>query len=71
MFTLMRPSMYGAYHRVRVVGRSGPGETVDVAGDVCETGDLLAEGVDFRRGWAARAFWAPLRRRRRSTRKAA
>ena len=41
--TLMRPSMYGAYHRVRVVGRSGPGETVDVAGDVCETGDLLAE----------------------------
>lgn len=42
--TLMRPSMYGAYHRVRVVGRSGPVETADVAGDVCETGDLLAEG---------------------------
>jgi len=41
--TLMRPSMYGAYHRVRVVGRSGPDETADVAGDVCETGDLLAE----------------------------
>lgn len=42
--TLMRPSMYGAYHRVRVVGRSEGGETVDVAGDICETGDLLAEG---------------------------
>ncbi len=41
--TLMRPSMYGAYHRVRVVGRTDHGETVDVAGDVCETGDLLAE----------------------------
>ncbi|MFI5181509.1 MAG: diaminopimelate decarboxylase [Thermoanaerobaculia bacterium] len=42
--TLMRPSMYGAYHRVRVVGRTDSFETVDVAGDVCETGDLLAEG---------------------------
>lgn len=42
--TLMRPSMYGAYHRVRVVGREGPDETADVAGDICETGDLLAEG---------------------------
>ncbi len=42
--TLLRPSMYGAHHRVRVVGRSDHGETVDVAGDVCETGDLLAEG---------------------------
>jgi diaminopimelate decarboxylase len=42
--TLMRPSMYRAYHRVRVVGREGPDETADVAGDVCETGDLLAEG---------------------------
>ncbi len=41
--TLMRPSMYGAYHRVRVVGRMNSHETVDVAGDVCETGDLLAE----------------------------
>lgn len=41
--TLLRPSMYGAYHRVRVVGRDGDEETADVAGDVCETGDLLAE----------------------------
>jgi diaminopimelate decarboxylase len=42
--TLMRPSMYGAYHRIRVVGRAGPDEMADVAGNVCETGDLLAEG---------------------------
>ncbi len=41
--TLLRPSMYGAYHRVRVVGREEAEETADVAGDVCETGDLLAE----------------------------
>ena len=39
--TLMRPSMYGAFHRVRAAGRSENPETVDVAGDVCETGDIL------------------------------
>ncbi len=39
--TLLRPSMYGAYHRIRAVGRTGDLETVDVAGDVCETGDIL------------------------------
>lgn len=42
--TLVRPAMYQAYHRVRAVGRSGDAMTVDVAGDVCETGDILAEG---------------------------
>ena len=41
--TLMRPAMYGAEHRVRVVGRDGAAMTLDVAGDVCETGDILAE----------------------------
>jgi diaminopimelate decarboxylase len=40
--TLMRPAMYDAYHRVRVVGRKGAAETYDVAGNVCETGDILA-----------------------------
>ncbi|MHB8800674.1 MAG: diaminopimelate decarboxylase [Thermoanaerobaculia bacterium] len=42
--TLMRPALYGAAHRVRVVGRDGPPMLLDVAGDVCETGDILAEG---------------------------
>lgn len=41
--TLMRPALYGAEHRVRVVGKDGPPTTLDVAGDVCETGDILAE----------------------------
>lgn len=41
--TLMRPAMYQAYHRVRVVGRSQDPVLVDIAGDVCETGDILAE----------------------------
>ncbi len=42
--TLMRPAMYQAYHRVRAIGRTADLVTVDVAGDVCETGDILAEG---------------------------
>jgi diaminopimelate decarboxylase len=40
--TLVRPAMYGAYHRVRVVGTSAEPVRLDVAGDVCETGDILA-----------------------------
>ncbi len=42
--TLMRPALYGAEHRVRVVGKTAAPMTLDVAGDVCETGDILAEG---------------------------
>ncbi len=42
--TLMRPAMYQAYHRVRVLGRTEAPCLVDIAGDVCETGDILAEG---------------------------
>lgn len=42
--TLIRPAMYQAYHRVRVIGRTADVARVDVAGDVCETGDILAEG---------------------------
>nr|WP_275976067.1 diaminopimelate decarboxylase [Geothrix oryzisoli] len=42
--TLMRPAMYQAYHRVRVIGKTQDPVKVDIAGDVCETGDILAEG---------------------------
>lgn len=40
--TLLRPAMYAAHHRARVVGASGTPEILDIAGDVCETGDILA-----------------------------
>jgi diaminopimelate decarboxylase len=36
--------MYQAYHRVRVLGKTQDPVKVDIAGDVCETGDILAEG---------------------------
>ncbi len=43
--TLLRPALYEAYHRARVVSASpGAPRLLDVAGDVCETGDILAEG---------------------------
>ncbi|HQQ76520.1 MAG TPA: diaminopimelate decarboxylase [Thermoanaerobaculia bacterium] len=42
--TLLRPALYGAYHRARVVAAApGAPRLLDVAGDVCETGDILAE----------------------------
>ncbi|MBF0502492.1 MAG: diaminopimelate decarboxylase [Candidatus Riflebacteria bacterium] len=40
--TLIRPAMYQAYHRVRIVGRKDRVMKLDIAGDVCETGDILA-----------------------------
>jgi diaminopimelate decarboxylase len=40
--TLVRPAMYQAYHRVRIVGGSGTTRKVEIAGVVCETGDILA-----------------------------
>jgi diaminopimelate decarboxylase len=44
--TLVRPAMYDAYHRIVVLGREedGPVETYDVAGNVCESGDIFARG---------------------------
>lgn len=44
MNDLIRPSLYGSYHRILpVTPHDGPFETVDVVGPVCETGDFLAQ----------------------------
>jgi diaminopimelate decarboxylase len=46
MNDLIRPSLYGAYHEIVPVsgtqGRGSKGETVDVVGPVCESGDFFA-----------------------------
>ena len=39
---LVRPILYQAHHRVRVLNGSGKPETFDIAGNICETGDILA-----------------------------
>jgi diaminopimelate decarboxylase len=43
--TLIRPTMYGSYHHVFVANKldAPEEETYDVAGPVCESGDLLAK----------------------------
>lgn len=43
--TLLRPAMYDAYHRVQVLNKLDriPTETYDIAGNVCESGDILAK----------------------------
>lgn len=48
MNDLLRPSLYGAFHRIEpVVLRGGPSRVVDVVGPVCETGDFLARGREL------------------------
>jgi diaminopimelate decarboxylase len=42
MTELMRPSLYGAFHRIVAVEERGDARKVDVVGPVCESGDFLA-----------------------------
>jgi diaminopimelate decarboxylase len=43
--TLIRPAMYDSYHRIEIVGKENEPKTekYDVAGNVCESGDLFAK----------------------------
>jgi diaminopimelate decarboxylase len=42
--TLLRPTMYGSYHHILVADKpdAEPKENLDVAGHICESGDLFA-----------------------------
>lgn len=44
MSALMRPAMYGAYHHIEVLGKTGdmPPQKVDVVGSLCENNDKFA-----------------------------
>ncbi|MEF2229555.1 MAG: diaminopimelate decarboxylase [Pseudodesulfovibrio sp.] len=43
MNDLIRPSLYGSYHKIAEVEQQGrPSATVDVVGPICESGDFLA-----------------------------
>jgi diaminopimelate decarboxylase len=49
MNDLIRPSLYEAWHQVKEVERSEVDmETYDIAGPVCETGDVLAKDRNLR-----------------------
>ena len=41
MNSLIRPALYGAWHEIVNISRTGPSMTVDVVGPICETGDVL------------------------------
>lgn len=44
MNDLVRPSLYGSYHRIAEVREHGRAPvTVDVVGPICESGDFLAK----------------------------
>ncbi|HNS66181.1 MAG TPA: diaminopimelate decarboxylase [Mesotoga infera] len=42
MNTLIRPVLYDAHHRIRVLNGTGKTVTADVVGPLCESGDILA-----------------------------
>jgi len=41
--TLARPAMYDSFHRIKALGKKGSEETYDVAGNICESGDILGK----------------------------
>jgi len=48
MNDLIRPSLYGAFHRIEPVRpREGSGDPIDLVGPVCESGDFLAKDREF------------------------
>lgn len=47
MNDLIRPSLYKAYHKVEVLGKSKDRSKSDVVGPVCESGDFLAKNVEL------------------------
>jgi diaminopimelate decarboxylase len=40
---LIRPAMYDAYHNIRIAGRAGSNVRYDVAGNLCESGDIFGK----------------------------
>ncbi|MFW6005377.1 MAG: diaminopimelate decarboxylase [Desulfonatronovibrionaceae bacterium] len=49
MNDLVRPSLYGSFHRIEcVTQKNAPEQIVDVVGPICETGDFLAQDRKLR-----------------------
>jgi diaminopimelate decarboxylase len=43
MNDLIRPALYGSYHRIQPIRRKKGSQKVDVVGPICESGDFFAE----------------------------
>ncbi len=42
---LIRPALYGAFHRVRVYGKDDHTENVNLCGQICENSDIFAKNI--------------------------
>lgn len=49
MTELIRPALYGAYHRIENISSSEPEEIYDVVGPVCESSDVFGKAVSLDR----------------------
>jgi diaminopimelate decarboxylase len=47
MNDLIRPSLYNAYHRIEVLGKSEDVSDCNVVGPVCESGDFFAKNIEL------------------------
>lgn len=45
MSTLLRPALYGAFHRTYVYGKDGTDSVVNLCGQICENSDVFAKSV--------------------------
>lgn len=44
---LLRPAMYGAYHRIENISNDEPVEIYDVVGPICESSDVFAKDIEL------------------------
>ena len=42
---LIRPALYGAFHRVRVYGKDEYTQNVNLCGQICENSDIFAKNI--------------------------
>jgi len=47
MTDLIRPALYQAHHKIENISSSGPEETYDVVGPICESSDTFARGISL------------------------
>jgi len=47
MNTLVRPSLYGAFHRTYVYGKTENAQTVNLCGQICENSDIFVKNIEF------------------------
>ena len=45
MQTLIRPAMYGEYHKIKPLNRNGVEEIYTIVGPICESSDILAKNI--------------------------